>query len=301
MSLFCRKQEKETEMKVHVMTQGSSIPNERPSYIVGRNGMYLALSNTWVDAVVPVKELKVLDSVIPSINLKLPPLPKKMVSDILSFFRIVNERYSTEAAVLLHYSAKDGWLFTVPKQQVTPNKVSYAMEERLEGYQCFGTMHSHGEMGAWHSMTDVMDEADFDGIHVTVGRIHKLPKFFSLAGEIVVRGSRFPLEINQLEGVKVLSNEEIGEPFFLLSRRIKGRGQEVNESLCSLDIEDGPSDDLVKEWLAKVTPHASYRYRFKSVAASKDKMEESVTPDLGVTLSPVPDSPESGVRGEEIK
>jgi len=42
-----------------------------------------------------------------------------------------------------------------------------------EGFELFGTIHSHAGISAFHSGTDDRDEIHFDGLHITVGNLDK--------------------------------------------------------------------------------------------------------------------------------
>ena len=71
----------------------------------------------------------------------------------------------------------------------------------MENFLCVGTIHSHCDFGAFHSGTDIGDEEDFDGLHVTFG--HNNLVEFSISATIVVNGNRLqvdPLEV--LEGIE---------------------------------------------------------------------------------------------------
>ncbi|HWP61818.1 MAG TPA: hypothetical protein VN495_04415, partial [Candidatus Paceibacterota bacterium] len=181
-------------MPVHVNYSGTKVPENGTYYMVARNGMLMHVRNDWVDAVVPMKEFQALEPVEIRAQLKLPPIDALVFAKAVAFFSSIYIRYGTEAIVLLHYGAELGWQLSVPRQQVSRSQVRYKMDERIAGYQCVGTMHSHADMLAGHSHVDIADEGVFDGVHLTVGSLERVPQF-SLDAEIVVRGQRFPLGI----------------------------------------------------------------------------------------------------------
>lgn len=197
---------------VTVVRPGVPLTNAPMQYLVGANGIFLALTNKWVSATIPVAQtlpgggwenrdkvcdipgLKQIDT---KIKWLLPPIPYEMIAQIVGFFHEVDQRMKTEVAVLLHYSDEKGWAVSVPEQEVSGGSVSYSADDRLPGYRCVGTMHSHVRMSAFHSGVDVPDEAQFDGLHCTIGKVHKYPRF-DLDAEVVVRGVRAKIAANQI-------------------------------------------------------------------------------------------------------
>lgn len=187
---------------VHMKTKGSEPPSTVPHYIVAKNGLFLKKANWWMEAIVPVKQIAVLEEQATGITLKLPSLSAVMLMKVWKFFKVVFDKHHSESAVLLHYSQTLGWELTVPEQTVSFSHVDYKMIERLEGYVLMGTMHSHSSMSAFHSGTDIGDEAQVDGVHITFGHLNDIDRF-SMDAEVVVNGSRFKLPLKLLEGVSV--------------------------------------------------------------------------------------------------
>ena len=187
-------------MPVFVKAPGSAPPEHGMHYIVARNGLFMRVQNDWLDATISVKEFQAFEPETPRARLLLPAIDALVFAQVLRFFEAVYELHGTEAAVLLHYSKEQGWAFTVPPQKVSWAYVHYEMTERLAGYRCVGTMHSHGNMSAGHSGTDVQDEAAFDGVHITLGNVTK-KSTFTMQAELVCRGQRFKLPVSQIGGV----------------------------------------------------------------------------------------------------
>jgi hypothetical protein len=187
---------------VHIKKPGASLPDDSIYYVVARNGLFLHKESEWASATVPVKQIAILDNEEPSISLHLPPLDHEIFFQAVQFFRHIYKTMHTEAAVLLHYSADAGWAFSVPSQRVAFASVRYNANERLDGYQCVGTMHSHGSMSAFHSSTDVNDEAEWDGVHVTIGGFRHHTDTFAMSAEVVINGHRFPLDAGWFLGLK---------------------------------------------------------------------------------------------------
>jgi len=225
-------------MPVYVKQPGAEAPPSGTHYVVARNGLHMHVQNDWLDAVIPVKEFSALEREEVRATVLLPPIGARVFAEIFTFFEAVFKRHSTEAAVLLHYSKEYGWAFTVPIQHVSRAYVKYEMDERLAGYRCVGTMHSHGSISAGHSQTDIHDEAEFDGIHVTLGSFQRSPQF-TMAAEIVCRGQRFKLPIIMLEGVIPPIPKEADEKF---------KGWMFPERYYSV------SKDILGDW----TPHEDW-------------------------------------------
>ncbi len=186
--------------KVFMKRKGEQPPAETTHYIIAKNGIFLKKGSWWMDAVVPVKQIAVLERQEISLRLKIKPISAVVLTKAWKFFRAVYKKQFTEAAVLLHYSEQLGWELTVPKQKATGAHVDYEMTDRLPGYVFMGTMHSHARMSAFHSSTDIHDEAEVDGIHITFGDLDEDSKF-SLDPETVVNGTRFALNLSHLEGL----------------------------------------------------------------------------------------------------
>lgn len=276
-------------MKVHIAEPGAPAPGGSTHYIIAKNGMLLKLTNEWLDAVVPVSEFKTLEEVPPRATLKLPPITALVMAQALAFFRAVYDEHRAEAAVLLHYSNEHGWMLSVPKQRVTYGTVKYDMIERIEGYRCVGTMHSHGAMPAFHSAVDVPDEAAFDGVHITMGNVNRLPRF-SMDAEIVVRGARFPLPLEQTLGITKASDAGT-QPYYVNGISWMKRGaREKGEYL--LDMSVLANWDVPSEWMQQVEgpprwkPFTSAVSTTPTSAAAQPLQTEPVTsvPQVGPKL-----------------
>jgi hypothetical protein len=197
-------------MEVLIARDGVEIPETGTRFMLARDGMVMQIDNDWVKARVPIKEIKSLSVVAPVAELRLPPVDAIVFAKAVVFFEQVFKKHRTEAAVLLHYSKELGWELTVPKQKVSAAAVHYDMEERIPGYRCVGTMHSHAAMGASHSSVDTRDEADFDGVHVTIGRLDNFPSF-EMDAELTVRSFRFTLDRTHFGGVSEPKKESESE------------------------------------------------------------------------------------------
>lgn len=122
-------------------------------------------------------------SVDEEIYFLLPKLPIEFVEKIEAFFRAVHKKHQSEAIVVLGYdndflnsgNPGDGWVVFVPEQTNTGVHCNYDKEKVMEDKADFpsislvGTIHSHPEMSAFASATDIEDQKDNDGLHITCG------------------------------------------------------------------------------------------------------------------------------------
>lgn len=108
------------------------------------------------------------------------PVPAELCAKIYDFFKRIYDKYQTEAEVILtaDYQTKE-WKAFIPTQKVTGSSVNsvFDPEHIARRHLIVGTMHSHCNMGAFHSGTDINDASDLDGIHFTIGHLgHEKPQ-----------------------------------------------------------------------------------------------------------------------------
>lgn len=129
-----------------------------------------------------VSQLKELETQI--YDIKLPKLPVSFINQVYSFFYDVYQKHKSEVATLLWYNfdSKE-WFLEVPEQEVTGSSADYERDKGFsdslsyKGFYCVGSIHSHANMEAFHSSTDDHDEFNFDGLHITIGKLSKNPQF----------------------------------------------------------------------------------------------------------------------------
>lgn len=180
-------------------------PNVQPPksthYVVAKNGTFLHKKEWWINAVIPVSQMAVLDDETVSVELLLPRLEATILIKALRLSREIYLRFGSEVCLLLHYSKEAGYELSVPQQLVGPAFLQYDPTERLLGYRCVGTIHSHAAMSAFHSSIDHDDEIGSDGVHVTIGNIGSYPSF-SISAEGVVNGNRFNIPETWFKGFR---------------------------------------------------------------------------------------------------
>lgn len=138
----------------------------------------------------------------------LPKIPRTIVRDLDAFFRRIDDKLGTEAIVLLTYNPTQleaenpsaGWGVLVPKQANTSGSCNYdpasVADAKDDGVMIVGSVHSHPGMSAFASHTDVQDQANFDGIHITYGWKGK-SKVTEYHVELQMAGGRFNFSPDQ--------------------------------------------------------------------------------------------------------
>lgn len=183
----------------------------------------------------------------------LPKIPRKVIEKVHDFFKYTYYKFKSEAVVLLWYNYEtDKWSVEVPEQNVSSAFLDYERDPKFEdkiramGFTFVGTIHSHGEMGAFHSGTDDDDEFNFDGLHITIGKVLSGPQF----------SCRFVLKDLQLkrkpEDVMVLpkSGDNIPEDWMnKVKRKTKSNVTKSygNSSLFDDDWDNYGEDDIFEK------------------------------------------------------
>jgi hypothetical protein len=104
------------------------------------------------------------------------PVPRTLLREVLAFMRAVYQKYKGEGVVMLYYCATEAsWTWLVPTQQTSEGGL-HVEYDRMSlvappGYTLYGSIHSHGNNGAFQSGTDKIDEDNFDGVHITLGNV----------------------------------------------------------------------------------------------------------------------------------
>lgn len=205
------------DVQVYVYKPGMELPKTGSYYVVAGNGIFYHKENQGgiTYGMIPVKDIPVLAKIEhgATVGVRLPKLGEKHVHQIKEFFRRVVKEHNSEANTILFYhpETKDYKVY-VPEQEVTHGSVDYKREAFFEneesglaGYLRVGTIHSHCNFDAFHSSTDVGDEGDFDGVHVTFG--HNDKDEFSISCSIVVNGFRAKVDPQKyLEGLIPVTN-----------------------------------------------------------------------------------------------
>jgi hypothetical protein len=178
-------------MNIYI-NNGVDIPEDETCYIIAKGGIYLKKKLDLIESLTPVDKISFLEDIPTFAKINIPLISTKMFGNILGFFKEVYRLYKSEAIVLLFYNKnKKSYKVFVPEQEVSSASLSYDSTKTIKDHILIGSIHSHGSMSAFHSGTDVGDEAKFDGIHLTIGKVNET--FFDVCGSIAVNGMRVPI------------------------------------------------------------------------------------------------------------
>ncbi|RTK97743.1 MAG: hypothetical protein EKK64_00580 [Neisseriaceae bacterium] len=181
---------------IYLFEEGVELPEDERFYLVTKTGIYFNKKTKAGDALVPVDGIPWLMEPDLEMRLKLPKVPARIIAQALTFFRKVYDKYNSEAYVTLMYSSKNNeYQLHCPKQTVSHSSVNYDRTDQPEyqdrvqnDWQMVGTIHSHCNFSAFHSGTDVGDEATFDGIHITLGNVDR--NQISIASSVAINEKR---------------------------------------------------------------------------------------------------------------
>jgi hypothetical protein len=183
-------------------------PTDPEFYLLTQNGTFLCRNHPFFTSDVPTRRpVKALAPHAAKCEVRFPRVKASTLEFIVGFFSRVYELHRSEAVVLLLWDL-DGrrYKVCVPDQEATvtrswsggwsPYDVRYAVPPPPPRHLLVGDVHSHGNLAAFASLTDEMDERYRDGVHGVVGRIEREPPEFHL--EMAIDGHRFELPEEQL-------------------------------------------------------------------------------------------------------
>lgn len=176
---------------IHCLTQSSPPPallgppdttkdGRRPQdgirYLLAKSGIYKQVSNPFYTACVKVAGIGQFEDTAENVKLHVPKLPLALFRQAEAFFAAVYGKHEAEAVVLLLANPVLGeWRMEVPSQQIREGSLHVAYDPASviapDGFEVFGTMHSHAGTKAFHSGTDDHDEVCSDGLHITIGNL----------------------------------------------------------------------------------------------------------------------------------
>lgn len=182
--------------------KNKELPDEDIYYIVGKDGTFLKKNLGLMESLVPVDKVQGLLEVQCAAIIHIPKIPATMFAKIYEFFKAVYEEHKSEAVVLLFYNQKtQKYKVVAPSQEVSGAACDYNKGITIKGLTMIGTIHSHGNMSAFHSGTDDKDEKVFDGLHITIGNVNS--DYCSISTSVVANGYRAMYEESDyIEGVE---------------------------------------------------------------------------------------------------
>lgn len=194
---------------VIIKTPGHQRPSTSLYYEVAENGLFQVRHTALYRAVTRVAGP--LPGLLPEyerLQLDFPPLPTRLLQEVVAFFAEVYRRYEGEAVVVLFYRVDTReHCVGVPPQTLAGRRqfdgkwrahhaVRYGNVTRPTGFLRLGTIHSHADLPAYSSAVDCADEQFEDGLHVVFGDFHR--RDLSRCASFVVNGVRFPLRADDV-------------------------------------------------------------------------------------------------------
>jgi len=159
-----------------------------------------------------------LDAQEPFMECSFPLIPQVLFEQVVGFFDKIRKLHNSEASVLLAYDRDNESVeLVVPDQTATVVRYSdgyqypiglfyYPPTDLPPNWIIFGDIHSHVDLAAYSSGTDVEDELHSAGLHVVVGRLSREPMDTHV--EAVVDGERFEMRIEDVvEGYEARSSD----------------------------------------------------------------------------------------------
>jgi hypothetical protein len=186
----------------------TEMPDEPIFYVVAKDGIYLKKTMGDFNTLNKVDSISILGECSTYATLNIAKISIRQFAQILSLFREVYKVYKAEANVILHYNKKrKRYRIDVPKQGVTGASVNYINgEDTYKDYIRIGTIHSHANMSAFHSGTDHADEENWDGLHITLGKM--ADEYFDISCSIMSGGERFMVNPEDyIDGVQLVEYE----------------------------------------------------------------------------------------------
>lgn len=245
-------------MNIYIHNGENVIPEDETCYIIAKGGMYLRKKLDLIESLTPVDKISFLEDVPVFAKLNIPKISLIMFGNILAFFKEVYRLYHSEAVVLVFYNKNNKtYKLYIPEQEVSGGSVSYKSDKTIKDHMLVGTIHSHSSMTAFHSSVDVGDEKNFDGIHITIGKINECP-MFDICASVVANGLRIPVPPEDyIEGLEVREYTKYFPHMFRPAfEEINGEKVYKNTVKTTIDytITDS-SDDILSfnpKWLDKV-------------------------------------------------
>lgn len=183
--------------KMYYKTEDFEEPEDKIYYLLASNGIFLCKTTPFFKSVTEVKEMPGLEKAKNRLVMTLPSrISNQLLGKILAFFRWAYETHKSEAIVLLYWS--DGskeYVAIPPEQDVSPAALAYKLPATPKGMTRVGTIHSHAGFSAFHSCTDIKDEENEDGLHITIGNVDTAPTY---SAAFVADGIRFPIGANHV-------------------------------------------------------------------------------------------------------
>ena len=200
---------------ITVLGKEDLVPQQNNSYIITDKGLCLRKNTGIIDAIIPVDSVPILKNVDCYAKLNIPKISVEILCQVISFFKESFFTIFSEAIVLIDYNTQTRqFIITVPKQKVRSGHAqAYDIEAQDDDLLRIGTIHSHCNFSAFHSITDVGDESDEDGLHITIGNVNS--EEYSIACTVQVLKKRFQVHPTEyLDGVVEIVQEDLNRKYW---------------------------------------------------------------------------------------
>lgn len=180
-------------------------PKDRVFYLLTADNLYICRNHRYFRSCVPAPywptELAAHKS---SLRASYPKIPQQQIEQICGYFEHAWWHHGSEAIVLLAWDRAARCVKTVVPEQVASVSqgafgavhaigVKYRVPGDLPAeLEIFCDIHSHGDMDAYVSHVDQVDDEKSVGLHVIVGGLQWEPPQFHI--ESVVDGARFTVQ-----------------------------------------------------------------------------------------------------------
>jgi len=223
--------------KIHINDGENEIPNENVVYVIAQDGIFIKRKFGLFVSQVKIDKISILEPTNEYALMNIKKIPGKDFAKMIAFFKKVYEMHRGEAAINIYYhEKKKNFKLRVPSQQVTAGNVNYVNYYCNDNYLHVGTIHSHGNGSAFHSGGDQSDEKNFDGIHITIGKI--TDPCIDISCSLMANGQRFQvdpgdyiddIEIHEYEVEDAFSNYSYLNFFNkTMNKNIKKQGWKLN-------------------------------------------------------------------------
>ena len=173
-------------------------------YLLAGNGLFLVHDTVLFRATTRLAQRHPLLPSGPSLQLRIPRIPKAVMEQAYGFFLEVYRRHQGEAFAHILYDPKhSAFSLAVPPQRLTYYDVPgyglrlslgvhYEAIAKPTGFIIIGDIHSHGCHHAYFSCTDDHDDLTREGLHIVLGRLDQAQPDCCLS--FVTNHTRFDLD-----------------------------------------------------------------------------------------------------------
>jgi proteasome lid subunit RPN8/RPN11 len=191
--------------------------DQRMFYLLANTGLFKCRNHEFFRSCVPAHQgPSELADQEPLMECSFPLIPRVLFERVVGFFDQIRLLHNSEVSVLLAYDRENEAVeLVVPEQTATVIRYSDGWQHPIglhyyppldlpPSWVVFGDIHSHVDLAAYSSGTDVHDETHSAGLHIVIGRLYREP--MDVHVEAVVDGERFEMKLEDVvEGYEARS------------------------------------------------------------------------------------------------